>query len=197
MTFADKIPYMEKGLLVIPAPLAGYTDFAFRQILAECGATEIWTEMVSATALTKNNAKTLSMIKTVDGVRNVVQLFGCNPEHFSAVVRSGVLNGFDEININMGCPAPKIAKEGAGCSLMRNLALAKKIITETAKAIHPPAVSGAQSGAHFGAQTDAQIDAQADAQTGAQIDAQTDAHSGTHPVFVKNHKKTPILMALQ
>ncbi|MDR1917607.1 MAG: tRNA-dihydrouridine synthase, partial [Christensenellaceae bacterium] len=72
--------------VVLPAPMAGYTDFAFRVVLAECGATEVWTEMVSATALTKNNERTLGMIKTVADVRNVVQLFGSNPEHFSWVV---------------------------------------------------------------------------------------------------------------
>jgi tRNA-dihydrouridine synthase len=90
------------------------------------------------------------MIKTVVGVRNVVQLFGSNPEHFSWVVSSGVLDGFDEININMGCPAPKITKEGSGCTLMRNLALAKKIITATAKAIKQRnAIRGKCRAKHF------------------------------------------------
>jgi tRNA-dihydrouridine synthase B len=120
---------------IIPAPMAGYTDFAFRQILAECGADEVWTEMISAAALTKNSQKTLGMIKTVKGVRNVVQLFGCVPEHFAQAVSSGALDGYDEITINMGCPAPKITKEGSGCTLMRNLALAKKIITAASNAL--------------------------------------------------------------
>lgn len=120
---------------ILPAPLAGYTDYAFRKLLAECGAAEVWTEMISATALVKKNPKTLNMIKTVSGVRNTVQLFGTNPEHFAAAIESGILNKFDEININMGCPAPKIAKDGGGCCLMRNLALARKIITASAAAI--------------------------------------------------------------
>jgi tRNA-dihydrouridine synthase B len=120
---------------ILPAPLAGYTDYAFRKLLTECGAAEVWTEMISATALVKNNPKTLNMIKTVSGVRNTVQLFGTNPEHFAAAVECGILHKFDEININMGCPAPKIAKDGGGCCLMRNLALARKIITASAKAV--------------------------------------------------------------
>jgi tRNA-dihydrouridine synthase len=120
---------------VLPAPLAGYTDFAFRRLLAECGADEVWTEMISAAALVKNNPKTVGMIKTVAGVRNVAQLFGCDSEYFAAAVAGGALAEFDEININMGCPAPKVAKEGGGGTLMRNVTAAKKIITACKKAL--------------------------------------------------------------
>jgi tRNA-dihydrouridine synthase B len=120
---------------ILPAPLAGYTDYAFRKLLTECGAAEVWTEMISAAALAKSNPKTVGMLKTVDGVRNTVQLFGNSPGYFTDAIKGGLLCKFDEININMGCPAPKIAKDGGGCSLMRNLAAAKKIITACRTAI--------------------------------------------------------------
>jgi tRNA-dihydrouridine synthase B len=122
-------------MTIIPAPLAGYTDFAFRKILHECGAQEVWTEMISAAALYRGNEKTKGMLGIVTGARNVVQIFGNKPEYFASVIMSGVLDDFAEININMGCPAPKIAKDDSGCTLMRNLALAKKIIAACRDAI--------------------------------------------------------------
>jgi tRNA-dihydrouridine synthase B len=114
---------------IIPAPLAGYTDFGFRRILTDCGASEVWTEMISATALYMNNIKTIKMLKPVPNVYNVVQLFGNNPEHFRSVINSNILADFDEININMGCPAPKITKNGSGCKLMTDFEKAKEIIS--------------------------------------------------------------------
>ena len=51
--------------VILPAPLAGWTDYAFRSVLAECGAREVWTEMINATALVRNNAKTITMLKPV------------------------------------------------------------------------------------------------------------------------------------
>lgn len=112
------------------APLAGYTDRAFRRVLAECGAKIIYTEMISATALVYGNEKTFDMIKIdkQEGVTNVVQLFGNKPEHFAKAIQSGVLDEFDEININMGCPAKKIVQGGEGSALMLDMSLAKRII---------------------------------------------------------------------
>jgi nifR3 family TIM-barrel protein len=121
---------------IIPAPMAGWTDFAFRQVLYECGAKEVWTEMISATALYMNSEKTKRMLRLVDGeVRQVVQLFGSNPRHFGIVIQSGLLSGYDEININMGCPAPKIVKNGCGCKHMLDIDKAKEIILECKAAI--------------------------------------------------------------
>ncbi|MCQ2382055.1 MAG: tRNA-dihydrouridine synthase, partial [Clostridia bacterium] len=69
---------MQSSSLIIPAPLAGWTDYAMRSVLAECGAKEVWTEMINATALVRGNAKTIAMLKPVENknVRQVVQLFG-------------------------------------------------------------------------------------------------------------------------
>ena len=123
-------------MVIVPAPMAGWTDFAFRQILSECGAKEVWTEMISATALYMDNAKTKKMLRPVTGkVRQVVQLFGNNPKHFDAVIMSGMLRDYDEVNINMGCPAPKIVKNGCGCKLMTDIKKAEDIITACKAAV--------------------------------------------------------------
>ena len=116
--------------VVIAAPLAGWTDYAFRQVLIACGAREVWTEMINATALARGNAKTIAMLKTehVAGVRQVVQLFGREPADFVTVIESGLLKEYDEINLNMGCPAPKIIKNHCGCAMMKDLAAARRLI---------------------------------------------------------------------
>ena len=116
-----------------PAPMAGYTDLAFRRVLLHCGLQVVWTEMISVTALFHRNAKTIDMLglnECTQGelAQTVVQLFGKNPEHYRAVLASGILDGFREININMGCPARKITANGDGCALMNNPALAERII---------------------------------------------------------------------
>lgn len=116
--------------MVLPAPMAGWTDYGFRSVLVACGAREVWTEMINATALVRQNAKTIAMLKPVhaDGVRQVVQLFGREPQDFVTVIQSGLLKAYDEVNLNMGCPAPKIVKNHCGCALMKDLAVARQLI---------------------------------------------------------------------
>ena len=124
-------PYAKSNHLILPAPLAGWTDYGFRTVLVACGAQEIWTEMINATALARGNAKTIAMLKTesYDDVYQVVQLFGREPADFTTVIQSGMLDAYDEINLNMGCPAPKIVKNHCGCALMRDLERARHLIT--------------------------------------------------------------------
>ncbi len=116
--------------VILSAPLAGWTDYGFRSVLIACGAREVWTEMINATALARGNAKTVAMLKTdhVDGVRQVVQLFGREPADFVTVIESGLLSAYDEINLNMGCPAPKIIKNHCGCALMKDVDAARHLI---------------------------------------------------------------------
>lgn len=116
---------------IIAAPLAGWTDYAFRQVLVRCGAREVWTEMVSATALARGNQKTIAMLQPVKGrVRQVVQLFGNNVDDMRQVILSGMLKDYAEVNLNMGCPAPKIVKNGCGCKLMTDFDLARAMISQ-------------------------------------------------------------------
>jgi len=130
-----------RKLLIETAPMAGYTDQAFRRVLIKLGYKTIYTEMVSVTALFNKSKKTHELLKfdKVKGVKTVVQLFGKNPEHFVYAIKSGHIDEFDEININMGCPSPKIVKNGEGCALMKNPELARKIIEACVEAAcnHP------------------------------------------------------------
>ena len=111
------------------APIAGYSDVGFRCLAKKYGAGLTFTEMVSAKALTYGNKKTEDLLITAKNEEPcAVQLFGNEPEVFRTVIKSGVLDKFDIIDINMGCPAPKIVKNGDGSSLMKDLNLASEII---------------------------------------------------------------------
>ena len=127
---------IHKVLPILAAPIAGYTDFSFRRILRECGADLVYTEMVSATALFHGSEKTKGLLRMHGNT--AVQLFGKNPEHFVFAIKSGLLDSFSEININMGCPAKKIVKNGEGSALMKNLPLAREIIRACVGATNKP-----------------------------------------------------------
>ncbi len=114
----------------ILAPMAGITDSAFRQICKDFGADVVYSEMASATSLfyaSKNkNNPTLELLKFSSKERPyVVQLFGSNPEHFAyavALIEEQIKP--DGIDINFGCPVPKVAKQKAGAELFKNFELA-------------------------------------------------------------------------
>ena len=112
------------------APLAGVTDSSFRQICKKFGADIVYSEMASVTALVYSPEKTLEMLNFSKKERPyVVQLFGSNPEHFSKAVK--IIEKEikpDGIDINFGCPVPKIAKQKAGAELFKDLKLSKEII---------------------------------------------------------------------
>ncbi len=124
-----KIGNIELKNNLILAPMAGVTDIAFRSICLSCGADYAVTEMVSVNALAFRNEKTFDLLRTADNEKiKVVQLFGYDPDIFAKVVQMPELAKFDIIDINMGCPTPKIVGNGAGCSLMKDIFRARKII---------------------------------------------------------------------
>lgn len=132
--FWIKLNKKNKPILAL-APLAGFTDSAFRQICKKYGADVLYSEMASATALFYNQKSkentTLDLLKfnrQKEGYY-VVQLFGANPEHF-AVAAQIITEKIkpDGIDINFGCPVPKIIKQGAGSGLMKNLKSARAVI---------------------------------------------------------------------
>ncbi len=115
---------------ILPAPLAGWTDYAFRRVLVACGAQEVWTEMIAATALARGNAKTVKMITTIpEPVYQVVQLFGNNVADFVTAIKSGVLKDYAEINVNLGCPAHKIVKNHSGSWYMTDFKRTRELLT--------------------------------------------------------------------
>ncbi|MDD5032149.1 MAG: tRNA-dihydrouridine synthase [Patescibacteria group bacterium] len=112
------------------APMAGITDSAFRQICKGFGADVVYSEMASATALVYNPGKTLEMLKFSPKERPyVVQLFGSNPEHFAKAVKL-IQEKIkpDGIDINFGCPVPKVARQKAGAELFKDLKLSREVL---------------------------------------------------------------------
>lgn len=115
--------------------MAGVADRAFRQLCKEYGACYLVGEMVSAKGLTQGSKKSAELLQC-DAVEHpcAVQLFGNEPESMGAAVELAMRYTPDIIDINMGCPAPKIAGGGGGSALMRDLPLAARIITAVKKA---------------------------------------------------------------
>ena len=126
------------GLVKIPnrtvlAPMAGYTDAAMRTMASKFGVGLTIKEMVSAKGLVYNPEKSLPLlVSPYDGVKSV-QLFGHEPDYFYEATRSPHLNAFDIIDINMGCPVPKIVRCGEGSALLNNPMLAEQIVSETVR----------------------------------------------------------------
>ena len=124
---------------VILAPMAGVTDYAFREICAGLGACATVTEMVSAKALCYGDKKTASLLRRNAGVLCGAQIFGSEPEFMARGARLALeLSGADYIDINMGCPMPKIVNNGEGSALMKDPALAGRIIRAVCDAVEVP-----------------------------------------------------------
>ena len=123
---------------VILAPMAGVSDLAFRQICREMGADLAYSEMVSAKAMQFGDKKTFSLMRFEEEPRpHVVQLFGHEPD-VVAEAAAKVSEFADSIDINMGCPAPKITGGGDGSALMRNIPLAAEIVKRAVRASSVP-----------------------------------------------------------
>lgn len=120
------------------APMAGVADASFRQLCYELGADLTYTEMVSVKALLHNNKKTYKLLEVYGNTPTAVQLFGHDKEDFVKVIKSGNIDNFDIIDINMGCPAPKIVKNGDGSALLKNIDSAREIISACVNATDKP-----------------------------------------------------------
>lgn len=128
---------LENNLIL--APMAGVTDLPFRLLCKEKGAGLLCMEMVSAKAILYKNKNTQALLE-IDPRENPVslQLFGSDPDIISQIAHEIEERPFDILDINMGCPVPKIVNNGEGSALMKNPVLAGKIIEKTVKAIHKP-----------------------------------------------------------
>ncbi len=114
---------------ILLAPMAGVTDVGFRNLASSFGADATVTEMLSARAMVHNPKKTAFMTLTTDAEKiKIAQIFGHEPQFLAEAVKNPLLEKFDSFDINMGCPAPKIVKNGEGSALMDDLPLASKII---------------------------------------------------------------------
>ena len=122
------------------APMAGMTDSAFRRLVKRhggCGL--VVTEMVSSEGLVRGIDRTLEYAEYTNEERPIsIQIFGGDPEKMAAAAQIVEGMGADIVDVNMGCPVPKIAKHNAGCSLMREPAHAASVINAMAKAVKIP-----------------------------------------------------------
>lgn len=120
-------------------PMAGVTDWAFRTVCAELGAGITVTEMVSSRALVYKDKKSAGLLRKNAGSVCGAQIFGNDPQIMAdAAVLALEISGCDFLDINMGCPMPKIANSGDGCGLMRTPELAAKIVEAVVAAVNVP-----------------------------------------------------------
>ncbi len=125
---------MKIGNVTLPnrlflAPMAGVTDLPFRLLCRESGCGMTCTEMVSAKAILYNNRNTWELLKTGDTEHPVaVQLFGSDPEIVSSMAQRIEDGPFDIIDLNMGCPVPKVVNNGEGSALMKDPRLVEKLL---------------------------------------------------------------------
>ena len=124
---------------LVLGPMAGVTDWAFRTVCAELGANITVTEMVSSRALVYKDQKSAALLRKNEGSLCGAQIFGNNPQIMAeAAVMALEISGCDFLDINMGCPMPKIANSGDGCGLMRTPELAGDIVSAVVKAVDLP-----------------------------------------------------------
>ena len=124
---------------LILGPMAGVTDWAFRTVCAQLGANITVTEMVSSRALVYQDQKSRKLLRKNEGSLCGAQIFGNDPDIMAqAAVMALEVSGCDFLDINMGCPMPKIANSGDGCGLMRTPELAGKIVEAVVKAVDVP-----------------------------------------------------------
>lgn len=122
------------------APMAGITDRAFREIVSELGSGLNFTEMVSAKGLYYKDKNTKTLMDRGTETTLSIQIFGSDPDIMGSVVKDYLNNDdrFQGVDINMGCPAPKIVKNGDGSALMKDLELAKRVIDKVVSASEKP-----------------------------------------------------------
>lgn len=133
----DKVEF--KG--VVFAPIAGYSDVGLRKVCAKRGADITYTEMISAKGLVYGSDKTEDLLHTTDYEKvKAVQIFGSEPYFIQKAVEHRALDKFDVIDINMGCPVPKIVKNGEGSALLANIPLAQEVVKAALKGGRPVSV---------------------------------------------------------
>lgn len=124
---------------VILAPMAGITDYPFRHLARRFGAGLTVSEMISSEAMVRKNEKSLKLSKTArEEYPLLVQIVGKNPILMAEAARINESMGAAAIDINMGCPQPKIVRTGAGAALMRDKTAAAKVIEAVVKAVSIP-----------------------------------------------------------
>ena len=134
-----RIGNLEVNGLTVLAPMAGVTDYAYRAVCAELGATVTVTEMVSSRALVYQDKKSVGLLKKTPKGLCGAQVFGNDPEIMAQAARLALgHSGCDFLDINMGCPMPKIVNNGDGSALMKDPQLAGQIVRAVVDAVDVP-----------------------------------------------------------
>ena len=129
------------------APMAGVTDLAFRRLCKEQGAGLICMEMVSAKAISFHNKNTEELMEIDPGEHPVsMQLFGSEPDLMAEVAKSIEERPFDILDINMGCPVPKVVNNGEGSALLKNPKLIEEIVRSVSGAVSKPVTVKVRTG---------------------------------------------------
>lgn len=124
---------------VVLAPMAGITNHSFRLICRQFGAGAVWTDMISSYGIRYRNTKTLDMFDWTDEeCPVVVQIFGADPDVMATAARLVEEAGADIIDINLGCPVPKVRKTGAGTGLIEDYSVARKVMASVVNAVKIP-----------------------------------------------------------
>jgi tRNA-dihydrouridine synthase B len=132
-----KIGSVQIGSPVLLAPMAGVTDYAFRILCKEMGAGVVYSEFVSADGIIRENQKTLDLIRFQEEERPIgIQIFGSSPKVMSGAAQY-VADNFqpDILDINYGCPVPKVTKRGAGSAALKDLCLMDEITAAVVEAV--------------------------------------------------------------
>jgi len=125
--------------VIVLAPMAGVTDLPFRLLAKEMGCSLVCSEMISDKGLTYHNSHTLELLAIDQRERPAsMQIFGSEPESMAAAAKLVASAGADIVDINMGCPTPKIVKNGGGVALMRAPELAYRIMAAVVEAVEIP-----------------------------------------------------------
>lgn len=134
-----KIGKVELESNILLAPMAGVTDKAFRMIVKPFGPALMYTEMVSGKGLFYKSKKTADLLTADESEKPVaVQIFGHDADIMAGIANSALEYGAAVIDINMGCPAPKIVNNGDGCALMKSPETAAKVISAVCRAVDVP-----------------------------------------------------------
>jgi tRNA-dihydrouridine synthase B len=142
-----KIGGLELGEGLILAPMAGITDLSFRRIAKSFGADLVTSEMVSAEGLVRNSASTRFLINSHPEEKPLaIQLFGSDPSVMSEAARIVADEGADLIDLNMGCPVPKVLRQGAGAQLIRQPEKVKQIVEAVRRVVSIPVTVKTRSG---------------------------------------------------
>ncbi len=121
------------------APMAGITDHAFRSFMRKLDASVVVTELVSATGIEYKSERTLSLMSFDESQRPIgIQLFGEDPEIIARAAQVVEQQGADFVDLNFGCPVPKVVKKGAGSAMLKDLPAMKKVLQACVSAVKIP-----------------------------------------------------------